>query len=111
MVNGGNHTSQISMVDDVLGGIWSKGVIERDGEKTLRHASKIWFLVSFCSRYQALKHTGDLPFWSVVAEKTDTELSSSDTNTVMEDSDTSTKVLSALVNGLVILPGVSTKGL
>ena len=55
--------------------------------------------------------TSNLPFRSVVAEETNTKLSASNSNTFMNDSQTSSKVLSAFMNSLVILPDVSTEGL
>ena len=55
--------------------------------------------------------TSNLPFRSVIAEETDTVLSTSNANTFVKDSQASSQVLSALMDGLVVLPNVGTEGL
>jgi hypothetical protein len=38
----GNNAVEGCMVDDIFGGIWAEGIIDRDCVKGLGHASKIY---------------------------------------------------------------------
>jgi hypothetical protein len=79
----------------------------------LRHASNIYFLLEIKNIFVVVNKsiTSNLPFRSVIAEETDTVLSTSNANTFMKDSQASSQVLSALMDGLVVLPNVGTEGL
>ena len=46
MRKGGDNAGKGSMVDDVLGGIWAESIVDGNSEESLRHASKIWLMVS-----------------------------------------------------------------
>jgi len=37
----GNDAAKLSVVNDVLGSIWSQNVVDGDGVEALRHASQI----------------------------------------------------------------------
>jgi hypothetical protein len=82
------------MVDDVFRCIGTESVVDRDGVESLRHASQV----------------GDLPLRSVLAPQANTKLLGLGNACLpVEMNQTSTEVLAALCDLLVVLPDVCAK--
>jgi len=83
------------MVDDVLGSLWAKSVVDGHAEEGLRATSQI----------------DNLPFWAVLAPQTDTVLLAGDANVLVQCQQTTAQVRSSLLDLAICLPGVIAKGL
>jgi len=80
------------VVDNVASGLWSKSVVERNGEKRLGHGGQI----------------GNLPFGAIVAPQANAVFLIRYTSIFMELDKTSAEILASLLDGLIILPNVWT---
>lgn len=111
MGQGASDSTQLAVVNDVLGGLRAEGLIEGYRPQGLREQREFWnLLLAFCDAMRCAIEgripTRDLPFRTVLRPQSYGILILGDAQLALDLDDTGTKVLPPLSNLSVRLPDV-----